>query len=406
MPTLNTKLATDGQNLPRDARPRVRVGEHRYQQFEIDQAGHQLLIDGDTAAMEYLPVGRYRVWPLAEGYQYRSLGDDGVTILDFRDIDLVDGENPQAAFALEIVGTEAGFLGTYSESANLEYGFTSQGQPWQLRGYTAHLLPARVLQGRDIRPFIREAQSYGANTLITLGCHLSDWKVQHGFKFDPRTQEAKDAIVKMFDTGAEMGVRFAHGVAADFQYGLSDTEKRRIWDEQCEIADGRWNLLWRCGNEAQVNGWDLSLFPQKNLHGVLQSCGSNGENGIPFQSYRDWSEWEPRRSPWHKSLDDSGAGIFEQNNGYQPENAPQVGPFRCPIVAIEGIYFADTNPDHVGDARETDPQKALMVGLQMGASCAGGGVGTSRGLEGDLNGPVAAECARQQFRGMRAAFQR
>lgn len=402
MPTLNVKLQSNNQNLPPDARPRIRVGEARYQQNAIDQAGHQLLIDGDSVAMEYLP-NKLRVWPLADGYAYQRLGDDGVTMLDFIDITLSDGDNAQLELVLDAVGVEAGPLETYSDPKNLLYGFKSQGQPWQLRGYTAHLLPVRVLQGRDIRPFIREAISYGANTLITIGAHLSQWKKDNGFCFDPRTQAAKDAIRAMFDIGAEMKVRFAHGVAADFQE-LSDSEKRRIWDEQCEIADGRWNLLWRCGNEANVNGWHPDLFPQKNLHGVLQSCGSNGENGIPFQSYRDWSEWEPRRSPWHKSLDDSGAGIFEQNNGYN--GGQEVGPFHCPIVAIEGIYFADTNPDHVGDARETDPKKALMVGLQMGASCAGGGVGTSRGLEGDPNGPVAAECARQQFRGMKAAFQR
>lgn len=350
-----------------------------------------------SIGFQTVPDGAFQVYFSKDGYQPQQYPLDGT------------GTAPQNG-AIEIrleAGSppgESGFLGTYSESANLEYGFTSQGNPWQLRGYTAHLLPSRVLQGRDITPFIREAQTYGANTLITLGCHLSDWKVQHGFKFDPRTQEAKDAIVKMFDTCAAMGMRVAHGVAADFQYGLSDADKRRIWDEQCEIADGRWNLLWRCGNESEVNGWHPDLFPQKNLHGVLQSAGSVGLGKPPHQSYRDWSEWEGRRlpdSPWHKCLDDAGAGMFEQLVGYADQHAIPV-----PTVMIEGQYFADTNPDHVGDKRETDPMKALMYGLQIGASCAGGGVGTSRGLEGDTNGPVAAECARQQFRGMQSAFQR
>lgn len=393
--TLNVKLTVGdaplAYGLPAKGRIRVAFGtgssdEAAFQHF-TDEAG--------TVSIELLPAGFYRIHPLAEGYQ-----------ADPVDVEMPHDEQIVIAMTKLPAPGESGFLGTaHYQHDLLHYFVDDKNQPWQMRGYTAHLLPARVLQGRDIRPFIREAQSYDANTLITIGTHLSPWKTDHGFRFDPRTQQAKDALVTMFDVGAEMGMRFAHGVAADMQYGLTDAEKRRIWDEQCELADGRWNLLWRCGNETRVNGWDPSLFPQKNLHGVLQSAGSTGENTIPIQQYRDFSEWQSRRSPWHKVLDDSGAGIFEQNNGYNG-GGQQVGPFPCPIVMIEGIYFADTDPDHVGDARETDPQKALMVGLQIGASCAGGGVGCSRGLEGDPNGPVAAECARQQFRGMQAAFLR
>jgi hypothetical protein len=208
----------------------------------------------------------------------------------------------------------------------------------------------------------------------------------------------------MFDIGAEEGMRYAHAVAADFQYGLSDDEKRRIWREECEIISGRWNLFARCGNETGVNGWDPSLFDRPNLHGVLQSAGSTGIGTPPAQQYRDFSEWESRRTPdsgWHKCLDDAGAGIYEQHVGYGDQRAIPV-----PIVMIEGQFFADTDPDHVGDRRSTDPQRALQYGLQIGASCAGGAVGTSLGLEGKLDGDVAAECARQQLRGMRAAFLR
>lgn len=399
MPTLNVKLTTNGQPLDDPLlHARIRVGEDRYQQDTPEKAGHSLLIEpGGTVAMEYLPVGGYQVWPFADGFE-------PIGVVFPLPVALVEGDNPQIEIPMQPVGVENGQLGTSADPKNLLYGFTSQGKPWQLRGYTAHLLPVRVMQGRDIRPFLREAIGYGANTIITIGSHLSQWKKDNGFHFDPRTQQAKDALRTMFDIGAEMKIRFAHGVAADFQYGLSDTEKRRIWDEQCELMDGRWNLLARCGNESEVNGWHPDLFPQKNLHGVLQSAGSVGLGKPPHQGYRDWSEWEGRRlpdSPWHKCLDDAGAGMFEQLVGYADQHAIPV-----PTVMIEGQYFADTNPDHVGDKRETDPQKALMYGLQIGASGAGGGVGTSRGLEGDPNGPVAAECARQQFRAMKAAFLR
>ena len=296
---------------------------------------------------------------------------------------------------------ESGFIHTYANAGNLVYGFaTEQNHAWQMLGYSAHLLPVCVLKGEDIRPFIRQAQSYGANTLVTIGNHMSQWKRDNGWWFDARTNEAKDAIAKMFDIGAEMGIRFAHAICADMQ-SLSDSEKLDLWSDQADIIDGRWNVFLRDGNEANVNGWHPSMFPKRNLHGVLQSCGSNGENGLPFYPHKDFSEWEARRSPWHKALDDAGAGMFEQNQGYG-DNPP----WQCPIVMLEGLFFADTDPDHVGDHRSTDPERALMMGLQIGASCAGGAVGTSLGLEGKIDGPIAAECARQQLRGMQAAFLR
>lgn len=301
-------------------------------------------------------------------------------------------------------GGESGFIGTYQNPGNLLYGFRDDRGPWQLLGYSAHLLPVCVLKGEDIRPFIRRVKGYGANVLITIGSHLSPWKDANGYHFDPRTNEAKDALGRMFDTCADEGMRVAHAVAADFQYGLSDTDKRRIWNEQCDLMAGRWNLLARCGNESNVNGWDPSLFERRDLRGVLQSAGSTGIGNPPHQAYRDFSEWEGRRTPdsgWHKCLDDAGAGMYEQLVGYGDQHAIPV-----PTVMLEGQFFADTNPDHVGDHRETDPQRALQYGLQIGASCAGGAVGTSLGLEGKEDGPIAAECARQQLRGMRAAFLR
>lgn len=301
---------------------------------------------------------------------------------------------------------ESGFIHTYENAGNLLYGFADDRGIWQLRGYSAYLLPSCVLKGEDIRPFLRRVKSYGANTIATLGAALSPWCVESGFRLDPREQAAKDAIAKTFDTCAEEQVRVCHMVASDFQYGgLSDSDKTRIWDEQCEIMAGRWNLFAACGKEANVNGWHPSLFPRHDLRGVLQAAGSAGEGVEPLQPARDFSMWETRNhlegAGWHKVLDDAGAGMFEQNAGYGSFPAT-----RCPIVMIEGLHLADTNPDHVGDKRETDAGKALQFGLQVGASCAGGFVLTSLGQEGKLDGPVAEAGARAQLRGMQAAFLR
>jgi hypothetical protein len=333
-------------------------------------------------------------------------------------IDPVDRDaDGDIVVTLQRVGVESGFIKKYlsapdhddpSRSKNLVYGFIAEdGKPWQYVGYSAYLLVSCVKKGQDIVPFIRRVQSYDANVLVTLGAALSPWCVSNGFGFDPREQATKDAIAKIFDVCAAEKMRVCHMVASDFQHGgLSDGDKTRIWNEQCDIMDGRWNVFAACGKEQDVNGWDVSLFPQRDLHGVLQSAGSAGEGKPPLHPSRDFSMWETRKpeeggDPWHKCLDDAGAGMFEQQAGYAGFPAT-----RCPVVMIEGIHLADTDPDHVGDRRTTDKERALMFGLQIGASCAGGAVLTSLGQEGKLDGAVAAECARQQIRGMRTAFLR
>lgn len=364
--------------------------------LEIDDAGN---VSGDWderkpnkdgyIAYQKVDRGPFEVLVRAEGYEDAWVRGESAPHDDTIEV-------------LMVPRKESGFLGTYQNPGNLLYCFTNNQNFWQMLGYTAHLLPVCVMRGEDIRPFIRRVRSY-ANTLVTVGTHLSPWKIANGWRFDPRTNEAKDALNRMFDIGAEEGIRFAHGVAADMQ-DLSDNDKRRIWNEQCDIMSGRWNLIARCGNESEVNGWHPDMFERRDLHGVLQSAGSVGLGQRPHQHYRDFSEWEGRRTPdsgWHKCLDDAGAGIFEQHVGYADQHSIPV-----PIVMIEGQFFADTDPDHVGDRRCTDPQKALQYGLQIGASCAGGAVGTSMGMEGKFDGPVAEACARQQLYGMKTAFHR
>lgn len=279
------------------------------------------------------------------------------------------------------------------------YFVTEDGQPWQLRGYSTHLFLPEMAK-RDLAPIIAEAKGYGYNTLITIGTHLSQWKRDNGFVMDPLAPDYQTQLARMFDMAAEQGMRVHHAVLADAQ-GLTLDQQRRVLALSASVMRGRWNVIASKGNESNVNGWDPFALDFGDLDGVLASQGSAGEGNVPHFPYLQFSLWESRRNPFHKSMDDSGAGILEQNAGYGT-----AGPWRCPIVMIEGKYFHDTPQDKWGDARDTDPSLALAQGLQIGASCAGGGFGASDGLECLPLGPIAAECARQQARGMRASFLR
>ncbi len=375
----------------------VHLGDHP---LTIDAAGN---VDGDWDERKTNKEGyvAFMFTPPGKAYVYI----EGLPPLD--PIDMPHDALVTVPYAPAAEG-QHGFIKTYSHPENLEYGFQDDaGKPWQMVGYSAYLLVSCVKKGQDIVPFLRNLKSYGGiNTIVTLGAALSPWCVDNGFGFDPREQATKDAITAMFETCEAEKLRVCHMVASDFQYGgLSDADKTRIWNEQCDLMWGRWNLFAACGKEQNVNGWDPSLFLRHDLGGVLQSSGSAGEGVAPLQPPRDFSMWETRNhlegAGWHKVLDDAGAGMFEQNAGYAGFPAT-----KCPIVMIEGLHLADTNPDHVGDKRETNPAKALQFGLQVGASCAGGAVLTSLGQEGKFDGAVAKQCAMEQIRGMRTAFLR
>ena len=280
------------------------------------------------------------------------------------------------------------------------YFIDEDGKPWLLAGYSMHLALPFMKNGGDISPIIEEAKRYGYNTGITIGSHLSQWKLDNGFYFDPLASDANGWLERLLDAGAEQAFRFAHAVLAD-QQGRTLDQQRRSIAAQGSVMRGRWNVFARKGNESNVNGWDPFALDFGDLGGVLQSQGSSGEGNVPHTPYLHFSEWESRRQPFHKSMDDSGAGILEQNEGYG-----SYPPWKCPIVMIEGKYFHDNPTDKWGDHRDTDPALALQQGLEIGANCAGGGFGASDGLECLPLGPTAAECARQQARGMRASFLR
>lgn len=346
-----------------------------------------------------VPAKPCRVYFSKAGYEDQVWPKDGPSLP-------VDG-----AIEIRLVPAgESGALDTY-EGGRLEYGFkTEDGAPWQFRGYSVHLLPCLIDRGEDPRPIIREAIGYDANTLIPICMHRSQWKKDNGYLFDPLANEAifQRVLEFMCTVAAEMKIRLAPAILADAD-GLSTSQQQRIVDLACEVFARYPLVLPRLGNECNVNGYDPERLNMNKVHHLLWSYGSYGENNPPLHTGARWAEWEGRRdyrNNYHKAMDDAGAGILELNRGYTGSDGRQIGPFRMPVVGIEMPYFADSDPDHVGDRRWTDPKAALQLGLELGANAAGGGAGTSLGLECKPNGPLAAECMREQFRGMRAAFLR
>lgn len=345
-----------------------------------------------SIGFQRVPAGRTVVWFSKAGYQPQTLEttlpDDGV-----KDITLTPS------------GDATGFLRAAGPD-RCPYFIDEDGHPYPIVGYSMHLaLPMLRDEGDTwMSERIQEAVGYGYNTLITIGSHLSDWKKAHGFYMDPWASDYPARLARLFDLAAEQRVRVAHAVCADMQ-GRSTEEIQRAISISAQVMRGRWNVLARKGNECNVNGYDPHRLDFGDLGGVPWSQGSAGEGNAPVFPHGTFSEWESRRHPYHKSMDDSGAGILEQNEGYS-SGGVQVGPWRCPILMIEGKYFHDSPKDKWGDARDTDPALALQQGLEIGANCAGGGFGASDGLECLPLGPVAAACARAQARGQRAAFLR
>jgi len=285
---------------------------------------------------------------------------------------------------------------------------TDDGKPWAFAGYSMHLLISAIHTGQDVTGVLQETVDYGANVIVTIGTHLSPWKQEHGFYVDPLADvdRYQRELAQMFDLAASYNLRVAHAVLADCQYKYGVSDQRRIWDVNCEVMKGRWNVLGRIGNECYSNGYWPDDFSFPDLGGVLASYGSVGIDIEPWLTYKDWHEWEPPRDPYPKAIADSGSGILQQYTGYTNSDGLDVGPYRCPVVAIEMPFFNDTNPDQYGDERWTDPAQALQLGTHCAASCAGGATGTSNGLEAKPNGAVAAECMRQFFKGFWQGWQR
>src|SRR5258708_2757288 len=206
----------------------------------------------------------------------------------------------------------------------------------------------------------------------------------------------------MYDACAAKGLRVASAVLADVQ-GVNGPQQFAIWHLAWDVSRNRWNVFLRVGNEDGANGYDCGGFDRpQNMGGVLCSRGSRGINTPPHPNHWDFAEWEPRRDPTFKALDDAGAGILELRHGY----AQYPGGVPVPLVVIEPPFFHDSPHDQWGDTRWTDPRLALQLGLNIGANCPGGAFGASDGLICQPLQPRAAECARQFFRGLRGAFLR
>ena len=120
-----------------------------------------------------------------------------------------------------------------------------------------------------------------------------------------------------------------------------------------------------------------------------------------MQKHGDWAEWEPPREPRAKTFSDAGGAGWYMYDGY-----PEFTGVPKPIVCIEPPFFHESEHDQWGDKRWYKPADALTLGLNIGGNFAGGAFGSSEGLETRPNGPVAAECARQFFRGLHAGFVR
>lgn len=364
----------------------------------VDDAGN---VDGDLFEIPANKEGYSAFWKIDPGHYFILVRAEGYE--DARaEVDMPHDE------LLTVPLTplkESGTLDTRPHPTSLYWEFTNQGKPWQFRGYTTHTLLCSIKKGEDITPLLNEAKGYGGNTLITIGTHLSQWKKDHGFYLNPLDSGYQDLLASLFDQTAESGLRVAHAVLADVQ-SVSRSDQQRIWDLSSEVMKGRWNVLPRIGNEWTVNGWYPADFTRHDTGGSLDSRGSVGVNEPPFQDYWRWAEWESRRGPLYKAMDDNGAGCLELNHGYGTSGGGSVGPFRCPVVVIEPAFFNDTTPDGFGDDRWTSPDLALMMGMEIGSNSAGGGFGSSQSLICQPNGSIAAECARQFFRGLKATFLR
>jgi hypothetical protein len=132
---------------------------------------------------------------------------------------------------------------------------------------------------------------------------------------------------------------------------------------------------------------------------VLCSQGSRGETRNPVTPYLDFVEFEVKRKLPKMFLDLPLRQMMDGDFAGPATNRPTIN--------IEPMYFADTNPDHVGDDRSTDPRVALEMGVMM-AACPGGGFGCSLGLECKVlpAGSISDQCAREFIRGLKAGFVR
>ncbi len=294
------------------------------------------------------------------------------------------------------MGGESGFL--HVEGRNF---VTDQGQPWQFRGYSSHYLQPCFVGGyptHAINDVLDQIVEYGYNTIISIGFHNSPWKQANGWAYGPHTDPNYfNNLAKLLDLCADKRLRVAHAIMADMQYAPFDPQW--FFRESANVLAGRWNVLARKGNEHKHNGYNPLNFSYPDMHGVLVSQGSHGAEVNPVTPYLDFCEFEVKRALPKMFLDLPLRQMMDGDFAGPATNRPTIN--------IEPMYFADTNPDHVGDHRSTDPRVALESGIMM-AACAGGGFGCSYGLECKVLSPgsISDQCAREFIRGLKAGFVR
>jgi hypothetical protein len=286
--------------------------------------------------------------------------------------------------------------------------YREDGRQWFMAGWNCHLLLPRLARGEDFTWLFDEMDRVGANTLQVIGTHLSQWKIDHGYHFDPHAVDYQGILARAFDLCAARKKRLLINALADCQ-GKSVQYKAHIWEMTLAVAKGRWNAFVGKGNEDGVNGWHIDDCRNPNpgeMGGVPVSQGNNG-GGVdpPHEPFLDFIQWENRPDPRKKTYDDAGAGAWEMYEGYSGEGTFKFPACGVPVVVGESAIANDTNPDEYGDFRWTNPADYLVLGLNIGANFSGGFMGSSRSLEATPNGPGATQCFEQFFRGFwRAAI--
>jgi hypothetical protein len=173
--------------------------------------------------------------------------------------------------------------------------------------------------------------------------------------------------------------------------GQSVISNQAILDLLSQVANDRWNVLLGKGNECFVNGWYPIGLTWGPVGRVLVSQGSTG--ATPLAPHEQFAQWETRLTPYHKRIDDIGAGALEMYAGYTG-----FAPVTCPIIVSETAVYHDTNPDQYGDFRITDPADAEVAGANAGAGPGHVCVATTEGLMTRPNGPIADQCVRAFLR--------
>lgn len=312
------------------------------------------------------------------------------------------------SLGLPLTGTPPSGWESGALSISGRHFYDPSGARWLYAGYTIHQLPTLVAQGVDVQPLLTQAIQYGANAVVMICTHLSDWKASHGFHLDPRDPAWPDILRQTFRLVVDRGLRPSPACLADCQHdpqhgfsgpGLTVAEQQRAWALFSEVVSEFPEALPRVGNEWTQNGWYPGDFPSPA--GPICSRGSVQGDKPPYYPIVPfgWCEFEIRRDK-PKAFADTP--LVELQAGYTEFPSGT----NCPTVHTEPALFAQSSPDENGDDRWTDPDDALTLGALMGRTTSGGAFGSTSSLDGRLNQPNEDACASAFFRGLWGSFER